>query len=65
MLDVHRGAAMIKIIIVSAKYRTHLLVFIVTHTLTALNIKSHNNDVSEIMVVKLKSLVLHFRFTAL
>lgn len=53
MLDVHRGAAMIKIIIVSAKYRTHLLV-LSSHTLTPLNIKSQNNDVSERTVVKLK-----------
>lgn len=49
-----------KIIIVSAKYRTHLLSFIITHTLTPLNIKSQNNDMSERMVVKLKNLVLHF-----
>lgn len=63
MLDVHRGAALIKII-VSAKYRTHLLV-LSSHTLTPLNIKSQNNDVSERTVVKLKSLVLHFRVTAL
>lgn len=53
MLDVHWGAAMIKIIIVSAKYRTHLLV-LSSHTLTPLNIKSQNNDVSERTVVKLK-----------
>lgn len=52
-----------KVIIVSAKYRTHLLVLsshIHTHTLTPSNIESQNNDVSEKMVVKLKNLVLHF-----